>query len=249
VKIPQRGGRQITLVDLATHTSGLPHMPSNLKPPDAANPYAAYSVARLYEFLSAYDLPRDIGSRFEYSNLGVGFLGHALALRAELDYDALLRARITSPLGMTDTAIHLSPAMKVRLAPGHDCQQQPVANWDLPTLPGAGALRSTANDLLIFLEANLASTRTPLASAMAAMLNVRRPSDLPGVEIALGWRVVTRGDCILIGHGGMTGGYSSFIGYNPAARVGVAVLANAQWAGVNEIGLHLLNPKTLGSSE
>src|SRR5512146_219373 len=81
VKVPSRGGKQITLVDLATHTSGLPRVPSNLNV-FSPNPYANYSPEQLYEFLSGYQLTRDIGERFEYSNLGMGLLGHALARRA-----------------------------------------------------------------------------------------------------------------------------------------------------------------------
>src|SRR3954466_4252776 len=81
-KMPERGGRAITLQDLATHTSALPRLPGNMKPADVANPYADYSVDQLYQFLASYQLPRDIGSQYEYSNLGGGLLGHVLALRA-----------------------------------------------------------------------------------------------------------------------------------------------------------------------
>src|SRR5204862_3607331 len=98
-KVPERGGKKITLQDLATHTSGLPRLPSNLAPKDPSDPYADYSVRQLYEFLSSYELPRDIGARYEYSNLGAGLLGHALARRAGMDYEALVRARNTEPLG------------------------------------------------------------------------------------------------------------------------------------------------------
>ena len=189
VRMPQRNGKQITLQDLATHTSGLPRLPSNLKPKDASNPYADYSVAQLYEFLSSYELQRDIGSKYEYSNLGGGLLGHALALRAQMDYEALVRARITGPLGMKNTSIALSPGMKARLAAGHDAKLNPVANWDLTTLAGAGALRSTANDMLTFVAANLGYKKTALAPAMAAMLDVRRPSGVPGLDVALAWHV------------------------------------------------------------
>src|SRR5271156_2182391 len=191
VGVPQRNGRQIALQDLATHTSGLPRLPANWKPKDEANPYSDYSVAQLYEFLSSYELSRDIGSQYEYSNLGAGLLGHVLALRAGLDYEALVRARITEPLGMKDTGIALSPEMKGRMAVGHDWKLTPVPNWDLPTLAGAGALRSNATDILTFLAANLGYTKTPLAPAMAAMLNVRRPTGTPGLEVALGWRIYT----------------------------------------------------------
>src|SRR5438105_2688614 len=116
--MPERG-RAITLQDLATHTSGLPRLPGNMKPRDAANPYADYSVEQLYQFLSSYQLTRDVGAQYEYSNLGGGLLGHVLALRARMDYPSLVRARVTAPLGMANTAIALSPEMKARLATGH----------------------------------------------------------------------------------------------------------------------------------
>ncbi len=173
VKMPERNGRSITLIDLATHTSGLPRLPTNLMPKDPANPYADYSVEQLYQFLSTYQLTRDIGSQYEYSNLGGGLLGHVLARRARMDYEALVRSRICDPLGMNSTRITLTPEMKARLAAGHNAALQSVENWDSPTLPGAGALRSTANDLLTFLAANLGYTKSPLAPAMAAMLKVR----------------------------------------------------------------------------
>ena len=148
VKVPERGGRLITLQDLSTHTSGLPRLPTNMNPKDPSNPYADYSVDQLYQFLSSVQLTRDIGAQYEYSNLGGGLLGHVLARRAGMDYEALVQSRITGPLGMTSTSITLSPEMKARLAPGHTQLLQPAPNWDLATLAGAGALRSTANDLL-----------------------------------------------------------------------------------------------------
>ena len=138
--MPERGGRAITLQDLATHTSGLPRLPTNMAPKDAANPYADYSFEDLYTFLSAYQLSRDIGSENQDSNLGGGLLGHVLTLQAHAtDYEALVRARVTAPLGMPSTAITLPPEMKSRLAAGHSAQLQPVANWDLLMLAGAGA--------------------------------------------------------------------------------------------------------------
>ena len=101
VRMPERGGRAITLQDLATHTSGLPRLPTNMAPKDPSNPYADYTFENLYAFLSDYQLTRDIGSQYEYSNLGGGLLGHALTLAAHAtDYEALVRARVTTPLGM-----------------------------------------------------------------------------------------------------------------------------------------------------
>ncbi len=242
VKVPTRAGRSITLLDLATHTSGLPGMPDNFQPKDPTNPYADYSVEQLYQFISSYQLARDIGAAFEYSNLGVGLLGHALARRAAMDYETLVRSRVLAPLGMSSTAIALSPELKSRLAPGHDAQLRTVPNWDLPTLAGAGALRSTANDLLAFLAATLGHAESPLAPAMTTMQTVRRPAGGPGFDIALGWMVMTRGDDELIWHSGGTGGYRSFVGYLRKARVGVVVLSNtATEIGGDDIGFHLLD--------
>ena len=95
-------------------------MPSNFSPKDPANPYADYSFENLYTFLSGYQLPRDIGSEYEYSNLGGGLLGHTLTLATRsADYETMVVKRVAAPLGMTNTAITLSPAMKSRLAAGH----------------------------------------------------------------------------------------------------------------------------------
>ena len=238
VKTPQRNGRQITLLDLSTHTSGLPRMPTNFNPD---KPYADYTVAQLYEFLASYQLPRDIGAQYEYSNVGVGLLANALAFRAGMDYDALVRARVTGPLGMKDTGIALSAGMKARLAGGHDDKLKPTPSWNFPTLAGAGAIRSTANDMLTFLAANLGYTTTPLVPAMAAMLVVRHPSGSAALDLALGWGLFTDG---MVGHNGGTDGYRSFVAFYPKTRIGVVVLSNA-WttAGVDDIGRHLLDPQ------
>jgi D-alanyl-D-alanine-carboxypeptidase/D-alanyl-D-alanine-endopeptidase len=243
VKMPERNGRSITLVDLATHTSGLPQNPPNVDPKDFANPYAHYSVDQLYQFLSTYQLTHDIGSHYEYSNLGSGLLGHLLARRAGTDYEKMVRSRISDPLDMNSTRITLVPEMKARLAVGHNRQLDSVPNWDFLTLDGAVALHSTANDMLTLLAANLGYTKSPLASAMAAMLNVRRPTGQAGLEVALGWYAYKIDNREIIDKDGGTGGYNSFIGFDPRARIGVVVLSNAHTPeGVGDICLHLLDP-------
>lgn len=240
VRMPERNGEQITLVDLAMHTSGLPRMPTNVDASDPFNPYAEYSVDRLYQFLSGYRLTRNIGSRFEYSNLGGALLGHALEKRAGASYASLLEQRITAPLGMNSTGVVLTAEMKTRLARGHAYALEPIPNWDMGALAGAGALHSTANDLLTFLAANLGYTDTPLAPAMAAMLKTRR--DTGRGQVNLAWFVDVRDGVETVFHSGSTGGYLSFIGYDPGRKVGVVVLSNSGiGAGVDDIGVHLLN--------
>jgi len=243
VKVPERGGRVITLLDLSTHTSGLPRLPTNLRPQDSANPYVDYTAEQLYRFLSSYELPRDIGSEFEYSNLGAGLLGFALARRAGMGYEELVRKRITGPLGMKSTGITLTPEMKARLAAGHNSELKAVPNWDFDALAGCGALRSDANDLLTFLAANLGYIKSPLASAMASMRAVRRATGSASLgEIGLGWLMVKPSSYEIVWHNGGTGGYRSFIGFVPSTRVGVVVLSNTFTAtGVDDIGMHLLD--------
>ncbi len=241
-KAPERNNRKITLQDLSTQSSGLPRMPSNFNPKDALNPYADYSVEQMYQFLSGYQLTRDIGEKYEYSNLGVGLLGHVLSLRAGMDYEALVRSRICEPLGMTSTRVTLSPEMKLRLAIGHSATLNAVPNWDLPTLAGAGALRSSANDLLTFLAANLGYVKTPLAAAMAAEVSIRRPTGGPHMEIAYGWHIQTKDGKSIIWHNGGTGGYRTYMGYDPKRRAGVVVLSNISTAeGPDDIGRYLLD--------
>jgi CubicO group peptidase (beta-lactamase class C family) len=241
-RVPERNGRNITFADLSTQSSGLPRMPTNFTPKDENNPYADYTVQQMYDFLSSYKLTRDIGSQYEYSNLGVGLLGHVLSLRAGMSYEALVRSRVCDPLGLRDTRVTLTPEMKARLAVGHNGALAPVENWDIPTLAGAGAVRSTANDMLTFLAANLGFVKTPLAQDMANEVAVRRSAGAPDMEIAYAWHIQTKDGNSIIWHNGGTGGYRSYMGYDPKAHVGVVVLANISTpAGVDDIGRHLLN--------
>lgn len=242
VRIPSRNGKQITLLDLATQTSGLPRMPDNFAPKDRTNPYADYTVDQMYAFLSGYQLTRDIGSQYEYSNLGVGLLGHALARKAGKSYEQLVTDRILRPLGMNDTRIVLTAAMKSRLAPGHSEGGAAVANWDLPTLAGAGALRSTANDMVKFLAANLDTSSSPLGHTLALTHFARRDVDRTQMKIGLNWHILNALGRPLVWHNGETGGYHTFIGFDPANNRGAIVLSN-QVSSIDDIGFHLLDAR------
>lgn len=242
VTVPERDGIPITFADLSMQSSGLPRLPNNLAPKDLGNPYAGYTAADLYRYLSSYRLPRDPGSKYEYSNVGVGLLGQVLSLRAGMDYEALVRSRILAALEMSSTAITLTPEMKGRLAPGHDNRLKVVPGWDFQALAGCGALRADANDMLTFLAANLGLVQSPLASAMAAMVKKHKPTGMPGIDIAYGWHMFVRQGDPLIWHDGGTGGYQSFMAYDPKLRMAVVVLSNTSAIrGVNDIGLHVLD--------
>lgn len=242
VKAPAHDGKEITLRQLSSQVSGLPRMPANFAPKDQTNPYADYSVEQMYAFLSGYSLTRDPGVQYLYSNLGVGLLGHILTLRSRMDYGTLVRTRILQPLKMNDTAIELTSGMKARLATGHNQNLKPVANWDIPTLAGAGALRSTVIDLLKFLAANLGLTKSPLGVAMQKAHQPQHETGTPGLEVGLGWHILKRFDTEIVWHNGGTGGYHSFVGFNKATRKGVVVLSNST-NDIDDIGRHLLESR------
>jgi CubicO group peptidase (beta-lactamase class C family) len=196
----------------------------------------------MYDFLSSYTLPRDPGEKYEYSNFGVGLLGHVLALRAGKSYEQLLKERILDPLGMSDTRIELTPSMQSRMAQGFNAQSSPTHLWDLPTLAGAGALKSTANDMLKFLAANLDSTSTPLGRVLASARLPRHEADRPGNNIGLAWHIVDLFGTTATWHNGGTAGFRTFVGMDEARHRGVIVLTNSANT-PDDIGFHLLEPK------
>ncbi|HZV70291.1 MAG TPA: serine hydrolase [Saprospiraceae bacterium] len=239
VHIPDFEGKKITLGNLSDHTSSLPRMPDNFTPADPMNPYADYSVDQLYAFLSSYELTRPIGSEYEYSNLAVGLLGHILSLKAGIPYEELLVKTITTPLHMDETRITFTPQMKKNLAYGHAMGME-VHNWDLPTLAGAGAIRSSASDMLKFLSAQMGLTSSTLSEAIALTHHIRH--DKAGENsVGLGWHITSGDQHEIIWHNGATGGYTTFTGFSDATKTGVVVLTNSP-ENIDDIGFHLLDP-------
>ena len=216
VRMPQRG-RPITLLDLSKHWSALPSMPTNFALDAEPEPYAAYTEAQLYEFLSTYELPREPGKQ-SYSNVGVALLGRLLARRAGMEYEPFLKARVLDPLGLSSTSVTLTPDQRARLAPGHDRYREPVDTWEMRAMPASGSLRSTVNDLLRFVATNLDDS-SPFSEAMALMRTPGR---------ALGWGRSTVGGEGVYGHEGGKEGYRSAVVFNPRTRTGVVVLTNTR---------------------
>ncbi len=245
--VPRKGDRQITLGDLAAQLSGLPRLPANLAPKDATDPYVDYDAARLYAFLKDCTLTREPGASYEYSNLGAGLLGHALARRAGTTWESLVRARIAKPLGLAATTVTPGGELAARVVPGHDESLARVPAWHFDALAGAGALRSTANDMLAFVAAAAGLRETPLAPALQAMLAPRHATDIPDTEIALGWHVSKRFGRDIVWHNGGTGGFHSFVGFDPQARTGVVVLANASVPDWDEFAVRLLAGQPLAA--
>lgn len=231
VQVPAEKNKQITLIDLATHRSGLPRGDDSERMNDRKERIARYSETDLYRFLSAHQLGKPIGTQL-YSNIGYDLLGHALALRAHQDLEALLQERISAPLVMRSTRLVPTPDMRRRLATGYrrDGSEGPA---DDLALPGSGRLKSTVNDLLRFLAACMQLTPTPIDAAIAGMNGSTDAAERPGWE-----HFKPRGADIWI-KDGLTYGYASVVAYDTLGGRGVVVLSNTALV-VNDIGIKAL---------
>jgi CubicO group peptidase (beta-lactamase class C family) len=241
-------GRPITLVDLATYTSGLPNMPGNL-PPDwyaHPNPMGDYTGAKLYEFLSSYVPKYEPGTHYEYANLSFGLLGIALARRAGKSYEELLIERVCGPLGLTDTRITLTDEMRRHLVQGHDLDLKPTQLWDWPAMPGAGCARSTAHDLTVFLKACMGLAHTPLNAPLGRLLETRKATPLARTAVGLGWFISSDGKEEIAWKSGLSAGCNTFIGFSTKRRRGAVLLSNFLWqpidAGTINMGIKLIEP-------
>jgi CubicO group peptidase (beta-lactamase class C family) len=232
-----KSDKPITLAHLASHVSGLPRMPGNFHPADGRNPYADYTVEQMYAFLRDFEPARGPGAKYEYSNFGMGLLGHLLAAREDKTYEQLLQARVLAPLGMQDTHVATDAIARSRLAPGHNPDGDPLPNWDWDALVACGGIRSTANDILKFLAANM-DPDSPIADA-AKMARKPLAKAMPGNEVGLGWHVARKGS--LVWHNGQTGGYHSYCGFVPDKKVAVVVLSNTATGLVDELGVKLID--------
>ena len=244
------GDAPMTLAHLATHRSGLPRLPSNLRAVASSrlDPYVAYGDSALYAFLDDYTLPRAPGTRYQYSNLGAGLLGHLLARRADTTYAALVRRRIASQLDLSDTRVHLSDEQEERFAQGYNRLGMPTPPWHFAALAGAGALRSTAADMGAYLRAHRRALRadpdtlSALERAMRRALRPRAATDSDATRIGFGWHETRHDGHRVLLHTGGTGGFRSVVALDWETGRGVVVLVNTALssASVTEAGLLLL---------
>ncbi|MFD9722073.1 serine hydrolase domain-containing protein [Streptomyces sp. NPDC059076] len=223
-------GADITLEQLATHTSGLPRLPPGLLrtavPSWTTNPYRGYPPGRLLESLARTRVDRAPGIRVRYSNFGVGLLGHLLAEQDGTEYGALLNDRVLGPLGMLDTTADPGEPQ----ATGH-WHGRPRPPFVIPGLPGAGVLRSSARDLLHYLHALISPPdhTGPQAPLRTALREVALPRSRAqgGPALALAWsRHELPGGQVMLSHSGATRGFSTFIGFSQDPAVAVVALAN-----------------------
>ncbi len=232
---------KITLLSLTTHTSGLPRLPANIGAnPDAnSDPYAAYDRSMLVEALRTDGRVAPTGSAMAYSNFGVAMLGEALAAAWGTPYADALRVHVLTPLGMKATTIGLAGSPPpADLAPGHAGGKR-VPNWTFQAFAPAGALRSSARDMAIFLTACLSKDSHPMRAAIDATLQPQHTADDVGGHIGLGWLLTDGAEHPVIWHNGATAGSHAFVAFSPKTGAGIAILANVQ-QGSEALGFGLL---------
>jgi len=219
----------VSWLDLASHASGLPEAPSNLPSKDPLNPLAGYSTRLLLDYLASATLLAPIGRDFHYSNTGAGLCGYLLARLEDTDYESLVRRKVCGPLGMSDTRVSLTDDMAARMAHGHAADGSVVPNWEATGLEGAGALRSTADDLLAYAAANLGLTPTSLFPAMKlAQLPRKHASSIPTLYIGLFWNTMNFGGKAYVLHAGRSGGYFALVLLSPEDNAGVVLLCDTE---------------------
>ncbi len=234
VTMPKWKEREITLVDLSTHSSGLPRLSDNMPSLTSNNPYADYTSKLAHEFLSKHKLKQKPGSETEYSNFGASLLGHLISSRSEKSYDNLLQERISKPLGMKDTRVALTDSMKERLAMPHASSGERDHNWDFADMPGAGGIRSTIGDMLLFAQANLETPDGEIGKALNLAWKKHRDGH---PSMGLGWHLA--GDGSTRWHNGQTGGYHSMMLINRKLKIAAVVLCNSASPEVDQLAEQL----------
>ncbi|MFC0117426.1 serine hydrolase [Pseudoalteromonas xiamenensis] len=229
----------ITLEMLATHHAGLPRMPTNYETPYYKFNPEGYSVEGLCEYLRN---PEDLSapnSEYAYSNLGFGLLAYILELNTGKSLNVLLKQVITEPLNMHGTAIGIQNVDSNNLAQGHHGQVR-TAYFPNGLLDGAGALLSTASDLMQFLAAHF-NGKDPILASLFNETKKPRQVAWDGTQIGLGWHIKTVEQAQKIyWHNGSTGGFYSFVGFDEQARKAVVVLANSGGDGNDDLGMAFL---------
>jgi D-alanyl-D-alanine-carboxypeptidase/D-alanyl-D-alanine-endopeptidase len=240
-RVPSFNGREITIGDIVTHASGLPSIPPQLHMADVNNPYASVTERDLLDALAATQLTRAPGARWEYSNFAMMVLSYALAKRSGKDYETLLRERLLAPLGMNDSYIAKRPP-DVHLAQGHMGNTMPAGPWDVPVdMAGVGGVHATLPDMVRYLEGELGTRASAISPALAR--TQQQVADVGGHRMGMNWILSGASGHTIVAHEGGTGGHSSLVAFDRAAKRAVVLLSDTALTsagGFGTLGPHLL---------
>lgn len=241
--VPMFEGEPILLRHIVTHTSGLPAIPAGVDF-DPLNPYAKVDEATLLKVLSTTALAQAPGAKFEYSNFAAMLLSYAIARRAGSDFETLLDTRMFAPLGMDSSYINRKPD-GVKPAIGHTPDAKVTPAWTFPSdFAGVGGVRSTLDDMVRYVQGQFGGAPKPL-DADFRMTHAPVANDAKA-PIAMHWMLAQLNGRTFLAHEGGTGGFSSFVAFDPERKFGVVILSDTalhERGGLGSLGLHLLDPK------
>jgi CubicO group peptidase (beta-lactamase class C family) len=228
----------ITLEMLSNHTSGLSRLPDNFQfhSSDPYDPYKDYSKKHLYEYLKTCKLNSKPGENYAYSNFGVGLLGSILQQVSGKSFEEMVKETICGPLGMQNTEQHLTITQRPRFVTVYNEDGKSTSPWTFQVLAACGALRSTTEDMLLYLKANMASTQTGLSKAIELTHKITYNKD---IKLGLGWHKIVVNGVEYYFHDGATYGCSSFMAFNIEKRLGIVVLSNSAIS-TNDLGVSLI---------
>ncbi|MCH8567703.1 MAG: serine hydrolase [Balneolales bacterium] len=239
--LPTYNGKEITFAHLASHLSGLPRLPDNMNPADGSDPYKDYTIEDLVAFANSYELSRKPGAQFEYSNFAYMLLGYITEHLTETSYDSIIEQQITKPLEMHST-FRVVPDEKQQKRAVPTSYGEVVSHWNFDEVRGLGELNSTAKDMAKYISAQLlkGDYRYP-----SVLLTAHEPLESlrAGQYIGFGWFVDEVDDSIIIGHGGGTMGFRSYIAFCHMQNRGAVVLTNSI-SDVRDVALHVVNSKS-----
>jgi serine-type D-Ala-D-Ala carboxypeptidase/endopeptidase len=228
-----------TLRHLATHLSGFPGLPNSFvdKMTDETNPYKDLVTSDTYNYLKSCEGKQPDGT-FEYSNFGMGLLGHLLELKTNQRYEQLVKNKLLMPLQMTNTFVTIDSLNKQKIIQGYDEQGVKAPIWEDHVLTGAGSFLSNGNDMIKFIKANLTENETVISKSL-----LKTHLQQLGGENGLGWILPSATDKILgnkniVWHNGMAGGYTSFLVIDKTSNFGLVVLSNKA-VDVTKLGMKL----------
>jgi CubicO group peptidase (beta-lactamase class C family) len=229
--------KNISLMQLSNHTSGLPRLPSNFTGYAGYNPkdpYKNYSVPLMFQYLRSCTLTNKPGAAYDYSNLGVALLGVILEKVSGKNFEQMVGEIICHPLHMQNTVQHLNSEQAGRLVPAvYDERGKATPVWTFNGMTAHGALKSTVNDLLLYARANMRNGTSHLQKAMTLTHELTFSK---GTRMGLGWHIVGIAGVDYFFHNGGTAGSSSFLIFNNKKQLALVILSNAA-EGVDDIGV------------
>ncbi len=221
--------KKVTLRQLATHRSGFPAFPDEYlkKHPDTDNISRDFTTNDIYAYLGNPNGKQELG-RFEYSNFGAGLLGHVLANSTKKNYEDMITDTLLKPLGMTNTFVTIKDGHAKNIAQGYSMSGNPakLLDWSGGALDGAGSLKSTAHDMMLFIKTNVDESESPVSKS----LQKTHEPQFDG-ETAIGWMLpgfIDRfvGNQSVLWHNGLTPGYASYIAIDTQNKAGLIILSN-----------------------